>query len=330
LGVRAQTRRFRGFFKTGFTMADIDNRYKGLRILVVDDHLLMRSVIMQSLRALGYLQVDTAPGGAEALKLIREKHAAGMPYHIAFLDWHMPEVDGMSVLKACRSEAQFANMAIIMLTAEQERKNVLHAIENGASSYIVKPVSTDSLDKNVQNIIRWLEKRGVTDFMGADAAPAATTDKDMLPEQIQKELRPVIARGMQKIFSNIFNVQIIPEGYVGDDLDNSMMCVGRLHQQGMTITLRFFFDQVLLKPLLRQLYSPQFLADDAVYADAACEIVNILASQVKAFLNGHGYSLSLDLPEVCTKPDLRSKEPVIDIRFSLNEEQHFLVDVTAG
>lgn len=310
-------------------MADIDNRYKALRILVVDDHLLMRSVIMQSLRALGYLQVDTAPGGKEALAAIREKQETGMPYHIAFLDWHMPEVDGMTVLKTCRADKNLADLAIIMLTAEQERRNVLHAIENGASSYIVKPVSTDSLDKNMQNIIRWLDKRGVTDFLAPDVSSAHDA-QGPLSAEIQQELRPVIARGVQKIFSNIFNVEIIPEDYAGNDLENSMMCIGRLHQQGMTINLRFFFDQALLKPLLRQLYSPQFLADEGVYADAACEIVNIMASQVKAFLNGHGYNLSLDLPEVCTTPDLRSKEPVIDIRFSLNEEQHFLVDLTAS
>jgi hypothetical protein len=84
----------------------------------------------------------------------------------------------------------------------------------------------------------------------------------------------------------------------------------------------------LLKPLLMQLYSPQFLADQSVYADAACEIVNILASQVKAFLNGHGYKLVLDLPAVCEKPDMFQQEPVINVRFSLNSDQCFLVDVT--
>ncbi|MBU0859080.1 MAG: hypothetical protein KJ667_04005, partial [Alphaproteobacteria bacterium] len=151
-----------------------------------------------------------------------------------------------------------------------------------------------------------------------------------LSDEMKQELRPVIAKGIEKIFSNIFNVQIIPEDYAQADLDNSMICMGRLHQKDISINLRFFFDQQLLKPLLMQIYSPQFLADDAIYGDAACEIVNILASQVKAFLNGHGYKLSLDQPEMCAKPIMGQSEPVIDVRFSLNKDRFFLVDVTTN
>lgn len=304
------------------------NKYKDLRILLVDDHMLMRSVITQSLKALGYQNVETAPSGKDALALMQDRQAAGVPFHIAFLDWHMPEMDGMSVLRACRGDAAFANLAIIMLTAEQEKKNVLQAIESGATSYIVKPVSQDALEKNMENIVRWLEKKGVTPMAAPGASPPRAAAA--LSEEMQSQLRPVIAKGVQKIFSNIFNVEIVPQDYNGRDLDNSLMCVGRLHQEGISINLRFFFDQQLLKPLLMQLYSPQFLADQAVYGDAACEIVNILASQVKAFLNGHGYKLALDLPVVCDKPDWRRQEPVIDVRFSLNSDQCFLVDVTTG
>jgi len=314
-------------------MTNSSNKYKDLRILLVDDHMLMRSVITQTLKALGYSNVDTAPSGKDALEMLRDRQATGRPYHIAFLDWHMPDMDGMAVLRACREDAAFTNLAIIMLTAEQEKKNVLQAIESGATSYIVKPVSQDALEKNMENIIRWLEKKGISGTAAAAAAPSApSTPKSQatLSDEIQTQLRPVIARGVQKIFSNIFNVEIIPQDYNGRDLDNSLMCVGRLHQEGMSFNLRFFFDQQLLKPLLMQLYSPQFLADQSVYGDAACEIVNILASQVKAFLNGHGYKLVLDLPVLCEKPEMRQQEPMIDVRFSLNSDQCFLVDVTTG
>lgn len=316
-------------------MNTIGDKYKNLRILLVDDHMLMRNVIMQSLRSLGFQNIDTAPGGKEAMDLIRERAAAGKPFHLAFLDWHMPGMDGMSVLKSCRSDKTYSNMAIVMLTAEQEKKNVLLAIDAGATSYIVKPVSQDSLEKNMENILRWLEKKGIADMGSGAPSEAAKAESDaapakLLPEDIQAELRPVISRSVQKIFSNIFNVEIVPQDYNGRDLDNSLMCIGRLHQEGVTINLRFFFDQQLLKPLLMQLYSPQFLASQEVYSDAACEIVNILASQVKAFLNGHGYKLILDLPQMCDKPDLRQSEPVIDVRFSLNKDSCFLVDLTAA
>lgn len=309
-------------------MTDSQHNLSHLRVLVVDDHLLMRSIITQNLRNLGFEDIEMATNGQDALRILREAVQAGTPYNILFLDWHMPVEDGISVLKTCRADRSMDKMAIIMLTAEQEKKNVLQAIENGATSYIIKPVSMESLEKNMRNVLLWLEKKGVTAGM-AEAVPAQKK-QEILSNELKTELKPVISRGLEKIFSNLFNVKIIPEDFNGPALNGSMVCVGRLFQDDITINLRFFFEQSLLRPLLMQLYAPQFIADEKVYADAACEIVNILASQVKAFLNNHGYQLSLDFPEMTENGHKNNESAVIDVLFSLNSESYFLVDVSAN
>lgn len=132
---------------------------ENLRVLVTDDQLMMRTVISQDLRNMGFVQIDTAPNGREAWRLIDDARRSNHPYSMVFLDWNMPELDGLGVLTKCRAEKKLDNMAVVMITAEQEKKNVLKAISTGATSYIVKPVSRDALQKNVERIFEWLAKR---------------------------------------------------------------------------------------------------------------------------------------------------------------------------
>lgn len=312
---------------------DYANLYKNLRVLVVDDHMLMRNMIMQNLRSIGLQQIESAANGKDAWTEITTRAEAGLPYHIIFLDWHMPEMDGISVLKACRADRRFDNTAIVMLTAEQEERNILQAIEAGATTYIVKPVSCDVLEKNVTKVIAWLEKKGVTHMEKApppspakDAAPSAAPG---IPQKLQQELKPFIAKGIENIFSEMFKVKIVTQDQEVPDDSKDLVCIGRLHQHNILIFLRFLFDQELLRPMLQQLYAPQFLKDPKIYEDAACEIVNILCSQIKAFLNGHGYNLQLDFPEMAARANKnRQADSIMDIRFSLNEDQFFLIDVS--
>ena len=99
--------------------------------------------------------------GAKALKMLRQAAIEGDPYQVALLDWHMPEVEGIEVLQTCRQNKRYDKMAIIMLTAEQEERNVLRAIEAGATSYLVKPVALDAMEKNINKTVKWLEEKGL-------------------------------------------------------------------------------------------------------------------------------------------------------------------------
>jgi len=304
--------------------------YKKLRVLVVDDHMLMRNMISQNLRSIGVSNVESASGGEDAWTEIKGAQEVGRPYHIVFLDWHMPGMEGVKVLQNCRQEKRFDKMALIMLTAEQEQKNILEAIEKGATSYIVKPVSREVLEQNLQKIIKWLMKKDPDFSTEQQEKPKKETASETIPAKLRDDLRPVVAKGIENIFSEIFKVKIVSDDVIAGN-DKDMVCIGRLHQNDFLIVLRFFFDQNLLRPLLMQLYSPRFLEDKAIYEDAACEIVNILCAQIKAFLNTHGYALKLDLPVMGFKNDGDYSEAasIMNIHFALNKEQDFLIDVSA-
>ena len=100
----------------------------------------------------------------------------------------------------------------------------------------------------------------------------------------------------------------------------------------MSISLRFFFTYELLHPLLLQFYSEKLLQDKLLYQDAACEIVNILCSKIKTFINQYGYQLDLDIPYILSTSKLNEDDTdtAINVYFLLQNEIQFLVDISNG
>ncbi|MFO1241721.1 MAG: response regulator [Rickettsiales bacterium] len=130
-----------------------------LSVLVVDDHMLMRRLVTQQMKTIGFQTIDSAIHGQEALKKMEEAEAAGRGFDIIMLDWGMPIMNGFDLLKKCRSDSKYDGTAFVMLTGECEQKNVLEALQAGATSYIVKPVSQETLSEKIKNVMDWIEKR---------------------------------------------------------------------------------------------------------------------------------------------------------------------------
>jgi two-component system chemotaxis response regulator CheY len=129
-------------------------------ILLVDDSMAMRHTVKNILSASGYTKVQSAGNGIEALQKIRVAIKENRIYKVVFLDWNMPEMDGLAFLKACRGDLGLKNMAIIMLTAVSDQKSVVQALSCGATSYITKPVSAETIMKKLDQVGSWIESRG--------------------------------------------------------------------------------------------------------------------------------------------------------------------------
>jgi len=115
------------------------------QILVVDDFATMRNIIRKCLKILGYIYVTEAENGKEALDILAEKD-----FDLVFLDWTMPEVNGIEVLKAIRKDPYLRDMGVIMFTAESRDEDIRTAVEAGVDNYIVKPFTAEVL-KNKMN-----------------------------------------------------------------------------------------------------------------------------------------------------------------------------------
>ena len=107
--------------------------------LVVDDSRVVRKVARRILEAHGFT-VAEAGDGKQALESCR----ASMPDCI-LLDWNMPVMDGLTFLKAVRSEFGPANPPVVFCTTENDLSRIVEAIEHGAQEYIMKPFDEDIL-----------------------------------------------------------------------------------------------------------------------------------------------------------------------------------------
>lgn len=101
--------------------------------LVVDDSRVIRKAARRMLEELGF-EVAEAENGLEAL----EACAAKMPDGV-LLDWNMPEMDGLSFLKALRSRPDGGSPKVVFCTTENDLSHIGRALEAGADEYMMKP-----------------------------------------------------------------------------------------------------------------------------------------------------------------------------------------------
>ena len=113
-----------------------------LNILVVDHNAYMRRMTRTMLTNLGAKSVIEASDGLAALESIRTCDP-----DVMLLDWDMPVLNGMEVMRIVRSPGVFPrpNLPIIMLTNRGHRSTVLHALRAGVHEFLVKPTSAKAL-----------------------------------------------------------------------------------------------------------------------------------------------------------------------------------------
>jgi len=121
---------------------------KDICILIVDDQVSIRQMIASILRRDGYSNLQQAENGKRAIRVIQEQQV-----DMLILDWDMPVMNGLDVLKWLEGKVQNANLVKLMLTARAAKENVLEAIEFGADNYIVKPFSPDTLLNKVEQLV---------------------------------------------------------------------------------------------------------------------------------------------------------------------------------
>ena len=117
-----------------------------MKILTVDDSSTMRRIIKNTLNRLGYTDVVEAEHGVDALAKM-----AGV--ELVLTDWNMPEMDGLTFVKALRSNPQYKDIPIIMVTTEAAKKEILEAIKAGVTDYIVKPFTPDTLREKIERVM---------------------------------------------------------------------------------------------------------------------------------------------------------------------------------
>lgn len=145
----------------------LTNKMSDLKILIVDDHFLIRQFVRNTLQDSKIGDVQTAADGNEGIDLIQKAYDQQQPYDVVFLDWNMPTISGLEVLSFFRAKPEYASTAFVMLTAESEQQNIMKAIKAGATSYIIKPVSPSDLSKKLGEIYEWVKRKRQAQVLSA-------------------------------------------------------------------------------------------------------------------------------------------------------------------
>jgi CheY-like chemotaxis protein len=133
------------------TALDKESMLEGRKVLLVDDD--MRNIFsLSSLLADKNMTVIEAENGLEALARLEEHPDIG----IVLMDIMMPEMDGYTAMREIRSDARFADLPVIAMTAKALKGDYEKCMAAGASDYIAKPIEVQKL----LSLIRvWLFQR---------------------------------------------------------------------------------------------------------------------------------------------------------------------------
>ena len=114
-----------------------------MRALIVDDSRFVRGYLRGLLEEKGIECDEAADGHAGIERLHCEE-----PFDLALVDWNMPVMNGLDMLKMLRSQG-YKGMKVMMVTTEAENDFILRALDAGADEYLMKPFDDEALTKKL-------------------------------------------------------------------------------------------------------------------------------------------------------------------------------------
>ena len=118
------------------------------QILVVDDSVTMRQMVSFTLTSAGFEVVEAGDGQEAVAKL-----NGGAKPNLVITDLNMPNMDGLSLIRAVRAMPAFKFTPLLMLTTESEDSKKKEGQAAGATGWIVKPFNPEQMMKIVQKVL---------------------------------------------------------------------------------------------------------------------------------------------------------------------------------
>lgn len=175
------------------------------QILLVDDSEQNIQVITSLLRRTG-VQLDTAASGFECIEKVRNKK-----YHLIFLDYMMPEMDGIETFHRLKKEVNGQSVPVIALTADVSTGIHQHFLSEGFSDYLSKPVMWEKLE---ELLLQWLPAALVSMKNGA-GEDWNITEKQLLDlKQKLKKWDIELSEGLHLLSGSISQYRKLAELFV--------------------------------------------------------------------------------------------------------------------
>src|SRR5271167_4141383 len=131
------------------------------RILIIEDEEPLTLLLRYNLEAEGYT-VESAARGDEADLRLKESAP-----DLAVIDWMVPGLSGIELVRRLRARSETQNLPIIMLTARGEETERVRGLATGADDYIVKPFSVPELLARIRALLRRTKPERVAALLSA-------------------------------------------------------------------------------------------------------------------------------------------------------------------
>lgn len=120
-----------------------------MKLIAADDSRLVRGIIEKTVASIGYEAIHAA-NGKEALNILE---IDGQDIKLVLLDWNMPVLNGIDVIKNMRGDDRFKNIPVLMVSTESEDAKIQEAINAGAQGYLAKPFTPEQLIEAIHHVL---------------------------------------------------------------------------------------------------------------------------------------------------------------------------------
>lgn len=120
-----------------------------MKAIVADDSRLIRGIIEKTAESIGFEAVQ-AGNGEEAMNILE---ADGQEINLVLLDWNMPVLNGIDVIKKMRGDDRFKMIPVLMISTESEEDRIKEAMNAGAQGYLTKPFTADKLLDAIRHVL---------------------------------------------------------------------------------------------------------------------------------------------------------------------------------
>ena len=118
------------------------------KILIAEDSLTMRSLIVSTIEAMGDYETVEAGNGFEALRILpREK------VDLIITDINMPDINGLELISFIRNNENYRNTPLVIISTESSERDREKGMSLGANAYLVKPFAPDQLQQLLRDYL---------------------------------------------------------------------------------------------------------------------------------------------------------------------------------
>jgi signal transduction histidine kinase/CheY-like chemotaxis protein/HPt (histidine-containing phosphotransfer) domain-containing protein/predicted hydrocarbon binding protein len=125
---------------------------RDIGILVVDDNLTNRTILVKMLESFGCSPVAVG-SGSEAIQVLKKLAYQKKPFDLVLLDMHMPEIDGEETLRSIKNDSEIKHVAVVILTSIGERGDAARLEAWGCAGYLLKPIKQSQLFDTIVTVL---------------------------------------------------------------------------------------------------------------------------------------------------------------------------------